>query len=127
MDQVITFIRQARFVVADFTSGPEEVEGEKVKGGARGGVYWEAGFGYGLGKPVIHTAEDSDDTRRRIHFDVDQYNTIFWRPDELTEEIRDLTTVGRDATFPEQLAMRILALVGRGSYEPEQQVDNTSV
>jgi hypothetical protein len=117
MDQVITLIRQSRFVVADFTSSPEQENpnGAKVKNGARGGVYWEAGFAYGLGIPVIHTCRDSAESRRRTHFDIDQYNTIFWIPEQLTTTIRDLLDIGRNATFPEKLVTRILATIGRGS------------
>ena len=43
-DEIIAEIRRSRFVVADFTQG---------KDGARGGVYYEAGFAHGLGIEVI--------------------------------------------------------------------------
>ena len=39
-DAIISEIRRSRFLVADFTHGEK---------GARGGVYYEAGFAYGLG------------------------------------------------------------------------------
>lgn len=45
-DEIIAEIRRSRFLVADFT-------------GQRGGVYFEAGFAYGLGIPVIWTCQDS--------------------------------------------------------------------
>ena len=45
-DEIIAEIRRSRFVVADFTQG---------EGGARGGVYYEAGFAHGLNIPVIFT------------------------------------------------------------------------
>ena len=45
-DEIIGEIRRSRFLVADFTHG---------SGGARGGVYYEAGFAYGLGLPVIRS------------------------------------------------------------------------
>lgn len=45
-DAIIAEIRRSRFVVADFTHGAS---------GARGGVYYEAGFARGLGLPVIFT------------------------------------------------------------------------
>ena len=120
MDQVITLIRGARFIVADFTCACEKDEQDrpKVKGGSRGGVYWEAGFGYGLGRAVIHTCRNDEASRRRVHFDVDQYNTIFWALEELEQEIRELSEIDGEPTFPEKLASRILALVGRGSYRP---------
>ncbi|MCY3659532.1 MAG: hypothetical protein OXG36_10995, partial [Caldilineaceae bacterium] len=43
-DRIIDAIRQSRFVVADFTCGSD---------GARGGVYFEAGFAHGLGIQVV--------------------------------------------------------------------------
>ena len=42
-DEIIGEIRRSRFLVADFTHGDK---------GARGSVYYEAGFAYGLGLPV---------------------------------------------------------------------------
>ena len=41
-DEIVAQIRRARFVVADFTHGDS---------GARGGVYYEAGFAHGLDIP----------------------------------------------------------------------------
>ena len=46
-DAIVTEIRRSKFVVADFTHG---------KDGARGGVYYEAGFAQGLRIPVISSA-----------------------------------------------------------------------
>ena len=43
-DEIIAELRRSRFVVADFTQGED---------GARGGVYYEAGFAHGLNIPVI--------------------------------------------------------------------------
>ena len=64
-DEVIAEIRRSRFVVADFTHG---------RGGARGGVYYEAGFAHGLNIPVIFTCRKN--ALKRIHFDTRQYNHI---------------------------------------------------
>lgn len=83
-DEIVASIRSARFVVADYT-------------GERGGVYYEAGFAHGLGLPVIFMARE----KTAIHFDTRQYNTIFWKPDELSD--------ARD-----KLKNRILATLGRG-------------
>jgi nucleoside 2-deoxyribosyltransferase len=116
MEQAISQIKQARFVVADFTCRPEFVEGDKVKAGVRGGVYWEAGMAYGLNKPVIHTCEDNEDAKSRRHFDIDQYNTIFRKPGELNTNIRNLSEKVDNPTFAEKLANRILWVVGRGSF-----------
>lgn len=117
MDQVVTLIKQAKFVIADFTCIPETIEDTKVKNGVRGGVYWESGMAYGLGKPLIHTCEDYPESRARIHFDVDQYNTIFWQRDDLSTDIRPIGEVNNDPTFSEKFVARILALVGQGSYK----------
>ena len=87
MDQVVSLLRQAKFAIADFTCRREEVNNGEVKNGVRGGVYWESGMAYGLEKPLIHTCEDNPELRERIHFDVDQYNTIYWKQEELSPEI----------------------------------------
>ena len=120
MDQVVSLVKQARFLIADFTSRPETIIDGKVKNGVRGGVYWEAGMAYGENKPVIHTCEENADARARIHFDVDQYNTIFWKSDDLNTEIRSLDETRENPTFAETLVARILATVGRGSYQSEK-------
>lgn len=83
-DEIMASIRAARFVVSDFT-------------GNRGGVYYEAGFAHGLGLPVIFMCREGDD----LHFDVRQYNCIFWKPDALEEA-------------KERLKNRLLATLGRG-------------
>jgi len=116
MEQVISLIRDSRLVVADFTCRPEIGNGnKKVEAGVRGGVYWEAGMAYGMGKPVIQTCEKNEEARRRIHFDLAQYNTIFWESNELSTNIRDLTLPLQYPNFAERLALRMLATVGRGS------------
>lgn len=56
--------------------------------GYRGGVYWEAGFAYGLGLPVIYTChkswlkpeynDNNEITREGVHFDVEHRNMILW-------------------------------------------------
>lgn len=87
-DEIIAEIRRSRFVVADFTHGD---------GGARGGVYYEAGFARGLGLPVIFTcrADMIDET----HFDTRQFNHILWEnPEDLHKQLTD----------------RILAAIGQG-------------
>lgn len=117
MDQVISLIRQSRFLIADLTCRAEEDDmTNKVIKGVRGGVYWEAGFAYSLGKPVIHTCEDTAVAKRRIHFDLQQYKTIFWKSDQLDTNIRDLSSPLEDPNFTERLAANILATVGKGSY-----------
>ena len=76
-DAIIAEIRRSRFVVADFTHGD---------GGARGGVYYEAGFAHGLDLPVIFTCRS--DMIDKVHFDTRQFNHIVWEnPDDLREKL----------------------------------------
>lgn len=58
-------IRRSRFLVADFTHDKKQ--------GARGSVYYEAGFAHGLNIPVIFTARDGT----KPHFDTSAYLCIF--------------------------------------------------
>lgn len=87
-DEIVAEIRRSRFVVADFTHGCD---------GARGGVYFEAGFAVGLGIPVIYTCRN--DMVDKIHFDTRQYHHTFWNnADDLREPLKN----------------RIVALIGEG-------------
>lgn len=91
-DEIIAEIRRARFVVADFTHGDT---------GARGGVYYEAGFAHGLGIPVIFSCRK--DNLDEVHFDTRQYNHIVW---ETSGDLRN------------QLTKRIAAVLGDGPNKP---------
>jgi hypothetical protein len=72
-DRIVAEIRKSGLLIADFT-------------GHRGGVYFEAGFGLGLGIPVIWTCREDD--IRHAHFDTRQYNHITWKtPEELREKL----------------------------------------
>ncbi|MDD3436428.1 MAG: hypothetical protein PHC64_04660 [Candidatus Gastranaerophilales bacterium] len=90
-DEMIAQIRKSRFIVADLT-------------GYRGGVYWEAGFAYGLGMPVVYTCHEkwqvSDESKgiEKIHFDVNHRNIIFWNEDNLDD-------------FKKRLSARISAII----------------
>ena len=87
-DAIIAAIRRSRFVVADFTHDER---------GARGGVYYEAGFAHGLGLPVIFTCRK--DMIDETHFDTRQFNHILWEnPEDLHKQLTD----------------RILAAIGQG-------------
>ena len=91
-DEIIAELRRSRFLVADFTHGSD---------GARGGVYYEAGFAHGLDLPVIFACKD--DAVETLHFDTEHYNHIVWStPEELREKLKN----------------RILAVIGEG---PETQ------
>ena len=89
-DEIIGEIRKSRFLVADFTHGAK---------GPRGGVYYEAGFAYGLGLPVIRSCHKDIIDRNELHFDVRQYYHVAW---ESPEQLRD------------GLEKRIRALIGEG-------------
>ena len=79
-DEIIAEIRRSRFVVADFTHDAEQ--------GVRGGVYFEAGFAYGLGLPILYTCQE--DLKEKLHFDTRQYPHILWKtPEELYAKLRD--------------------------------------
>ena len=87
-DEIIAGIRRSRFLVADFTHG---------EGGVRGGVYFEAGFAFGLNIPVIYTCRE--DAIDKLNFDTRQYHHTAWsRPEELRRDLKN----------------RILALIGEG-------------
>ena len=89
-DEIIGEIRRSLFLIADMTHG---------KCGARGGVYYEAGFAYGLGKPVIYTCRG--DMIGKVHFDTRQYAHILWGEEKLGE-------------LRKKLCDRILARIGEG-------------
>lgn len=90
-DEIIAQIRRSRFVLADFT-------------GQRGGVYYEAGFGKGLGLEVFWTCKA--DEMDKLHFDIRQYNCIDWEADKLPE-------------FRKRISNRIESVLGRGTYKQE--------
>lgn len=87
-DEIIAEIRRSRFVVADFTQGAA---------GARGGVYYEAGFAHGHNIPVIFTCAAA--SLGDVHFDTRQFNHIVWTD---------------AADLRKQLAHRISATIGDG-------------
>lgn len=59
MNKVLNMIDESKFIIADFTCREEEEDNKKVKGGVRGGVYYEAGFAEGQGKEVIMTCKNT--------------------------------------------------------------------
>lgn len=90
-DEIVSLIRQSKFIVADYT-------------GQRGGVYFESGFALGLNIPVIWTCRKDDIDN--LHFDTNHYNFLPWEKDKLPD-------------FEEKLKNRILAVLGHGMYNPE--------
>ena len=73
-DKILAEIRLCQFMVADFTLH-------------RGGIYFEAGFAMGLGRPVIWLCRHDDVDK--THFDTRQYNHVLW---ESPAELRDKLT-----------------------------------
>lgn len=61
--KIIAEIKNSKFVVADVTQ-------------QKSGVYFEAGFAYGLGLPVLWCVRADD--LSNVHFDTRQYNHIVW-------------------------------------------------
>lgn len=94
VDIMLAEIRESRFVVADFTYQSY-------------GVYFEAGFAKGLGRPVIWTVRD--DELERCHFDTRQYNFIEWKNGDdlakrLNARIRATIGMGPREVSPEMTA-----------------------
>jgi hypothetical protein len=74
-DKIIGGILSSQFLVADFT-------------GQRQGVYFEAGYAKGLGRPVIWACHA--DEANLLHFDTRQYNHVLWKtPAELRVKLTD--------------------------------------
>lgn len=72
-DEIIAGIKRCKFLVSDFS-------------GQRGGVYFEAGFAKGLGRPVIFTVKKDD--VEKLHFDTRQYNHIVYTsPEDLHKKL----------------------------------------
>ena len=99
-DEIIAQIRRSRFLVADFSQG---------KDGARGGVYYEAGFAHGLNIPVIFTCREED--LPNVHFDTRQFNHIVWQtPNDLKYNLvnRIAATIG-DGPLKNQTVLSAVA------------------
>ena len=108
-DEIIALIRQSRFVVADFTASATPIKSEG-EANARGGVYYEAGFAHGLGRPVFFTCrKDYIDTPKALHFDTSHFLHLDWEDNGL----------GEGGKFREKLQRRIIAVVGKGPETPK--------
>lgn len=74
-DRILSEVRLAQFVVADFT-------------GQNHGVYFEAGFARGLGRDVIWTCHA--DEVKSLHFDTKHLGHVVWRdPADLRRRLAD--------------------------------------
>ena len=83
--KIMTEIKNSRFLVADVTM-------------QRQGVYFEAGYAFGIGLPVFWCVRDDD--LPNVHFDTRQYYHVVWRD---------------EADLAEQLYFLVSAIIGRGS------------
>ncbi len=73
--KIISSIRQSCYIIADVT-------------GNNGGVYYEAGYAQGIGKPVIWVMDNSYFIDKPMHFDVRQYNTVLYNsPEDLRKNL----------------------------------------
>lgn len=93
-NKIIAEIKNSKFLIADFTHDEE---------GARGGVYFEAGFAMGLGIPVLWTIRKDDVSK--MHFDTNHYPHIIWETEEqlksdLEEAILAHQHIGRGPLKP---------------------------
>lgn len=73
VDGIIANIKKAKFCIADFNFH-------------RNGVYFEAGYAVGLGKPVIYTCSETE--FKEAHFDIKQLQQIIYSDtDELKKAL----------------------------------------
>jgi nucleoside 2-deoxyribosyltransferase len=87
--KIMAEIKNSRFLIADVTE-------QKM------GVYFEAGYGLGLGIPVLWSCRRDDLTN--AHFDTNHYNHILWENETgLEEELYDF----------------ICAIIGKGPRKPK--------
>lgn len=97
-EEIITQIKQSKFLVADLTHGME---------GARGSVYFEAGYAMGLGKAIVLTVHEdflNDERPGKVHFDLQHHTILTWSEKNMQE-------------FKMQLQDRIKRLFGTGPIE----------
>jgi hypothetical protein len=74
-DRILSEIRRAQFMVADFTDQNQ-------------GVYFEAGFARGLGREVISTCKS--DQLGQLHFDTKHIGHVLWdTPESLRTKLAD--------------------------------------
>jgi len=74
-DRILSEIRRAEFVVADFS-------------GERPNAYFEAGFAKGLGREIIWCCREAD--VGKLHFDIRHYGFVVWKDsDDLRQRLED--------------------------------------
>lgn len=74
-DKIYAMIKESAFVIADFTDNNH-------------GVYFEAGYAEGMGRPVISTIKEGQ--VKTLHFDTAQTRHTLWKdPEHLKEQLID--------------------------------------
>jgi DNA-binding MarR family transcriptional regulator len=91
-DRLRVEITTSRFLIAELT---EENRG----------VYWEAGFAEGLGRPVIYTCEKAHFKQQSTHFDTNHHLTVQWEADKIDEALDELKATIR-ATLPDEAKLQ---------------------
>lgn len=81
-------IKKCRLLIADVTTNNR-------------GVYWEAGYAYGLGKPVIYTCrkEEFESEEKRPHFDIDHHQAVIWDPNHPEKAQDELKIIIQNTLF----------------------------
>jgi nucleoside 2-deoxyribosyltransferase len=87
-DQLRVRIRNSKFLLAQLAAH-------------NNGVYWEAGYADGLGRPVIYLCDEKDENP---HFDTNHFTTVYWNENELDKAMEKLKATIR-ATFPSEAKM----------------------
>ena len=85
-DRLRVEIATSRFLIAELTDENH-------------GVYWEAGFAEGLGRPVIYTCEKTYFEKVKTHFDTNHHLTVIWEEDKINEALDKLKATVR-TTLP---------------------------
>jgi len=69
------------------------------------GVYWEAGYAEGLGRPVIYTCEKTYFEKVKTHFDTNHHLTVIWEEDKINEALDKLKATVR-TTLPSEAKLQ---------------------
>ena len=84
-DLIRVAVRTSRFLVVELSED-------------NSGAYWEAGYGEGLGTPVIYTCERSFFEDPGPHFDTRNRQTVVWAADDLEKRVRTMDQALGDGT-----------------------------
>ena len=106
-EEIFSRIKKSPFIVADFTHGKKE--------GARGNVFYEAGYARGAGIEVVHTCKKSILKKQQLSFDTSQFTHIPWK--NLTPEAMKV--------FVSKLSEHIEGSIGSKIKKPKFQLEKT--